>query len=158
MSIDDWSPDSRQLGERSEAAVINAVPQLEYVPDSENQRVDARMTAVFTPGSEIDSAGPVVVEAGTLVEIKSCAAVYGDRQRRGRFHLRRAQHEYLEENGGLYLLAVSAPNSRDVVAATVATPNAVRQELVESWIDTNDRPAYSKVAWSRVFEPSEVNP
>lgn len=147
---------SKRLGATSEAAVIDLVPQLEPVPDDENPHVDARMSGVFTPGSELDSCGLPVVEDGTPVEIKSASVVYGDAQRRGRFHLRRTQHEHLEENGGLYLLAVCDPNTRDVVAATIVAPNAVRQELVSSWIDSDGREPYAKVAWSRVFDPEDL--
>jgi hypothetical protein len=147
---------SKRLGESSEAAILDRVPQLEPVSDSDDPHVDARMCGVFTPSSELDSAGLLVIEDGTLVEIKSVSVVYGEGQRRGRFHFRETQHEYLEEQGGVYLLAVCAPHSRDVLAATIVPPNAVSQELVETWIDTDGREPYSKVAWSRVFDPAEI--
>lgn len=147
---------SRRLGESTEAAVIDAVPQLEYVPDSEDRRVDARFKAVFSPGSELKICGLPVVGKGTPVEIKSCAVVYGESNRRGRWHFRREQHEHLEDVGGLYLLAVAEPHSRDVVAALIAPANAVRHELLGTWIETDDRPPYCKISWSRVFDPSEL--
>ncbi|MFA9517570.1 hypothetical protein ACERIT_10195 [Halopenitus sp. H-Gu1] len=147
---------SRRLGETSESAVLDLVPQLEPVSDTENPHVDARMRGAFTPSSELDSAGLLIIEDGTLVEIKSVSVVYGEGQRRGRFHFRETQHEYLAEHGGVYLLAVCAPHSRDVLAATLAPPNAVGQELIETWSDTDGREPYSKVAWSRVFDPDEM--
>lgn len=146
---------SRQLGDTSETAVIEAVDELEYVPETED-RIDARMRCVFTPGSEVDASGLLVVEKGTPVEIKSCAAVIGEEQARGRWYLRRDQHEYLKENDGLYLFAVSEPHSRDVIAATIVAPNAVEQELISSWIECDEREPYAQIAWSRIFDVSEI--
>lgn len=147
---------SKRLGASSEAAVIELVPELEPVPDDEEEHVDARMRGAFTPSSELDSCGLPVVEDGTPVEIKSASVVYGDSQARGRWYFRRSQHEYLEEVGGVYLLAVCAPHSRDVLAATIVPANTVRQELVSGWTEADGRDAFTQSTWSRVFDEEDL--
>ena len=147
---------SKRLGETSEAAVIELVPELEPVPDDVDEHVDARMAAVFTPSSELDTCGLPVVAGGTPVEIKSASVVYGESDARGRWYFRRGQHEYLEEHGGVYLLTVCAPHSREVLAATIVPANTVRQELVDEWTEADGRDAFTQSTWSRVFHESEV--
>lgn len=147
---------ARRLGEESESAVISGTClPLEHVPDDENEHVDARFVDVFAPNQDVDAAGLVVVENGTLAEIKSCVDVYGQNERRGRWHFKKTQHEYLEANDGVYILTV-VDDDRDVLVATIVPPNLVDQELIESWIEDEDAD-YSKAAWSGVFSPEEVN-
>ncbi|AFK20216.1 hypothetical protein E6P09_14090 [Haloferax mediterranei ATCC 33500] len=60
--------------------------------------------------------GICLLKPGTVVEIESAMVVYGEAQRRGRFLLRRSQHEHLLEEGGVYLFAVCAPTpARDMI-------------------------------------------
>ena len=149
---------SREAGENAESAVLQAVPELEYVPDSEALHHDARATTLVTPDETVLFAGICLLEAGTVVEIKTVMAVYGENQKRGRYYLRKGQHEALLDAEGVYLFAVCEPNpDRDVIALKVV-PATIVDELVHSWISPDERPDYAQLAWTNVFNPSEVQP
>ena len=148
---------SRQGGENAESAVLEVVPELEYVPDTEARHYDARATTLVTPSETVMFAGICLLESGSLVEIKSVMAVYGENQRRGRYYLRRGQHEKLLEDAGIYLFAVCEPTpNRDVIALKVV-PASLVDELIGSWTDLDGRPSYTQLAWSRIFDPREVD-
>lgn len=147
---------SQQAGENAESAVLEAVPALEYVPDSEAGHYDARTTTPVTSSETLPFAEISVLEADSEVEIKSTMAVYGEKQRRGRFYLRQKQHERLEADEGVYLFAVCEPRpDRNVIAMKILPATAVG-DLPYSWIERDGRPDYAQFAWSRVFDPSEV--
>jgi len=149
---------SRAAGETAESAVIEAVPELEYVPDTEAEHYDARTTTLVTPSETVLFAGICLLEAETVVEIKSVMAVYGEGQARGRYYLRRGQHGRLLADQGVYLFAVCEPTpARDVLALKVI-PATLVDELVYSWIDPEDRAEYAQLAWSNIFDPCEVEP
>ncbi|WP_171006652.1 hypothetical protein [Halalkalirubrum salinum] len=149
-------PASKRGGFNAESAVIQLVPELDPVSDTDATHYDARVADVLSPSDRLPFYGMCVLEVGTVVEIKSTMAVSGSNQRRGRFHLRRTQHEHLVEQAGVYLFAVCEPTpTRDLIAAKIV-PATTIGGLVESWIDTDDRPPFSKIAWSRIFKPSEV--
>lgn len=149
---------SRQAGENAESAVLEAVPALEYVPDTEAEYYDARTTTLVTPSETVLFAGICLLEADLPVEIKSVMVVYGENQTRGRYYLRRGQHEKLLADGGVYLFAVCEPTpDRDVIRLKVL-PASIVDELVCSWIDPDDRAEYAQLTWSNMFDPSEVEP
>ena len=147
---------AKRGGENAEAAVLEAVPELEFVEDTEAVHYDARVADVLAPSTELPFVGMCVLEVGRLVEIKSTMAVYGENQSRGRFYLRREQHHWLAERGGVYLFAVCEPRpTRPVISAKVVPATTVGG-LVSSWIDAGDRPDYAQLAWSRIFPAEEV--
>lgn len=149
---------SKRGGENAESAVLDHVPELEYVPDSEAVHYDARVRELLSPSTDLPFVGMCVLSVGTAVEVKSVMAVYGENQRRGRYYLRREQHRRLLDAAGVYLFAVCKPTpARDVIAAKVVPATAV-DELVNSWIDPDDRPDYAQLAWSNVFDHAEVAP
>ncbi|MFD1641450.1 hypothetical protein [Halohasta litorea] len=147
---------SKRGGENAESAVIQRHPELEYVADTEARHYDARVSELLCPSPMLPFVGLCVLEVGTVVEIKSAMAVYGQSQRRGRFQLRRKQHQRLVDEAGVYLFAVCEPRpERSVIAAKVVPATSV-SSLVFSWIDTGDRADYAQLAWSRIFDESEV--
>jgi len=151
---------SRQAGDRAETEVLERVPELRYVTDSEAQHYDAVTEAVLAPRQELPFVGLCVLEAGTVVEIKSVAVVYGQNQRRGRFSLRRVQHQSLLDEAGVYLFAVCAPNSREVIGMKIVPATQVDhllESVTEGWRTAGDgREDYSQLAWTRIFKPDEL--
>jgi len=149
---------SKRGGENAESAVIEFIPELDYVPDTEALHYDARVRQAIWPRSDLPFIGVCVLEAGTAVEIKSVMAVYGEAQARGRFYLRREQHQKLVADAGVYLFAVCEPRpTRPVIAAKIV-PATSAEDVISSWIDAGDRPDYAQIAWSRIFQPVEVEP
>ncbi|SFR30369.1 hypothetical protein [Halorubrum sodomense] len=149
---------SKRAGENAEAAVLEAVDGLAYVPDTETEHVDARAETLVVPSRSLPFVGICLLEAGSLVEIKSAIPRLAS-GRRGRFYLRREQHELLRDAGGSYLFAVCEPRpGRDPVAMKVV-PATVADDAITAWRSGgDDRPECSQVAWSRIFHPSEVEP
>lgn len=147
---------SKRYGERVEADLVQRIDPLRYVPDEEATHYDAVTTGLLQPSVELPFVGLCLLEAGTQVEIKSAGVVYSERQRRGRFKIRRTQHESLLEAGGVYLFAVCAPNDdREVLAAKVAPATTV-DGLEYSWVETEDRSPYAQFAWNRIFDEGEI--
>jgi hypothetical protein len=148
---------SKRGGANAAAAVIQTLPELRHVPDSEAESWDAETTTLLEPSADLPFAGICLLERGTIVEIKSAMVVYGERQRRGRFLIRRGQHQRLLELAGSYLFAVCEPTpDRDVLAMKVV-PASLVDEFGFSWIDREQRSSYAQFAWTRVFRPSEVD-
>ncbi|WP_435551985.1 hypothetical protein [Natrinema sp. CGMCC1.2065] len=152
---------SRQAGDRSESVVLERVPQLRYVPDTESEHYDAIAEALVEPSDELPFVGIVVLEEGTSVEIKSVAIVYGEGQRRGRFQLRRTQHEALLESGGVYLFAVCAPHDRELIAAKVVPATQVDHLIdivTNGWRSAGEDRSeeYVQFSWARIFDPAEI--
>jgi hypothetical protein len=149
---------SKRAGENAEAAVLDAIDGLAPVAGEEHYDAVTE-TAVF-PSREHPFVGICVLEADLPVEIKSTMAVYGDRQRRGRFKLRRTQHEAIEDANGAYLFVVCEPHpTREPIAMKVVPAGMVGDlvDAVASWCDEgDDRGPKAQIAWSRVFEPDEI--
>lgn len=143
-------------GENAEAAVIQTVSEIEHLTDIEDVHADARATTVIVPDDQLPTVALPVVEIGTLIEIKSVMVVYGEGQTRGRYYLRKQQHQHLLENGAIYLFAVCAPMPDRPILALKLVPATVVTDLVSSWIDAGDRANYAQIAWSRIFDPAEV--
>lgn len=146
-------------GENAAAAVIQSVPQLEHVPDTEAEWYDARVQEYLVASEDIPMVGRCLLDPETAVEIKSAMVVATANQSRGRFYLRRRQHEQLVQAGAVYLFVVceSTP-TRDPIAMRVVAARDV-DELVASWIGVDgDRAeqAYAQLAWSRVFDPGAI--
>jgi len=149
---------SKRVGQRSQSALIQQVENLRYVGDSEARWHDAVAEGLITPTRELPFVGVCLLEAGTPVEIKSAAVVYGKTsQRPGRFQLRESQHEKLVDAGAMYAFVVGDPSpDRELLAAKIVPAVAVT-ELVNSWIETADREPYAQFAWTRVFSDAAVN-
>lgn len=146
---------SKRAGDRAEAAVIDTVRDLAPVSDTEAEHYDAEPVTAIGPSDELHFAGINVIESGTPVEIKTCIPRLSSGSR-GRFNLRRQQHERLVEDGATYLFAVVEPNTRDPISMKVAAATSV-DDVIGSWMDGGeDRGDYAQVRLSNVFEPSEV--
>ncbi len=152
---------SRQAGDRSETVVLERVPELRYVPDTESPHYDAIAESLLEASAELPFVGIVVIESGTPIEIKSVGVVYGERQRRGRFQLRRGQHEALLEAGGVYLFAVCAPHDRELIIAKVVPATQVSHLIdvvTDGWRSAGEERSeeYVQFTWARVFDPSDI--
>lgn len=147
---------SKRAGEAVEGEVIQRYPELEYVPDADAHHYDARVSRLLCPSDALPFVGMCLLEVGTPVEIKSTMVVYGEAQSRGRFYLRRKQHQRLVDESGVYLFAVCKPQpSRPVIGAKVVPATTVGG-LVSSWIEAGDRADYAQLAWSRIFDEAEL--
>lgn len=145
---------SRQLGDRTAAAVYQRVDALEHVPDREAEWYDARPETAVWP-STVPLVGMAVVEAGRPVEIKSCVRDLGDQ--RGRIYLRRDQHRQLVDAGAVYLFAIVDDRDREPVAAKIF-PATVVDDVIPAWRDAGDgRQDCSQISWARFFDPDEVS-
>ena len=147
---------SKRIGESVEGAVIQAVPELDPVADRD-AHVDAEVVETIDPRPDLPTVGLAVVERGAAIEIKSCGAVVTTSQQRGRFYLRRQQHEYLLDVAGSYLFAVTPPHKRTPLAMKIVPATAVA-DVLSSWIDPDGREPYAQVSWSRIFDVAEVDP
>lgn len=147
---------SQQFGENAESAVIEVVPEIEWVPDSDAEHWDGEVVDVITPDAQLPTVGLPVVGVGTEVEIKSAAVVVTQSQRSGRFQIRRQQHERLCELGAVYLFAVCEPRRQRDVLALKIVPAVVVDDLDWSWIQCAGRDDYAQFSWSQVFGDSEV--
>lgn len=149
---------AKRAGENAEHEVFDVVAELEPTADREHHDAVAK-TAVF-PHADLPFVGLCVLEAGTIVEIKSTMAVQTSAQRRGRFKLRENQHEALHDAGGVYLFVVCEPRPARTAIAMKVVPATTVDHVVDevaSWRDELDgRGRKTQLAWSRVFDPAEV--
>ena len=139
----------KRAGENGEAAVREEVPQLESVPDEEDVHVDARATT--------EIGGEVFIDEGQLVEIKTCSVVITDRQRYGRYYLRRDQHDHLLEKGAVYAFGVCEPRpDRDLIALSFVAAEDV-DKIIPDWRSGGEnRPECVQIAWTNVVDETEV--
>lgn len=148
-----WSVPPKHGGETAAAAVLELVPGIEPVPDSEAIHYDSRPTTEITNHQRLDFVELDGIESGTPVEIKSVMVVQTADQQRGWFNLRQGQHEKLLADDGVYLFAVCEPTpSRDVLAMT-AVPAALVEDLRSDWRTPDGRLPYTQLAWSRLIDP-----
>ncbi|MEA1931194.1 MAG: hypothetical protein U9O06_06570 [Euryarchaeota archaeon] len=146
---------SKQLGDRAETEVIAYVDELEYVADQEAEHFDAVPSRARYPSEQVRFAGIAVIEQDRPVEIKTCIPRLSSGQR-GRFYLRRGQHDRLVEAGGCYLFAVTTPHQREPIACKVAAARTVT-DVIPSWRDAGDgRQQCSQLSLSRIFDPNEI--
>ncbi|WP_241431996.1 hypothetical protein [Haloferax mucosum] len=133
---------SRKAGDTVESTLLQDHTELRHVSDHEHEHHDALTTELLTSSRELPFVGICLLEPGTVVEIKSAMVVYGEAQRRGRFLLRRSQHDHLLEAGGVYLFAVCAPTpSRGIIAAKIV-PASLVDEFDFSEIRFEDSPKF----------------
>jgi len=146
---------SKQIGDRLESEVIQLVPGLEWVSDREDQHIDAVTTEAVWPSDQLHLGGICVLEPETRVEIKS-AAVRLTSGQRGRFYVRKHQHKkLLSDGGGVYLLAIYAPASYDVICLA-GVPATIVDSRLSSWRDLDRGETYTQVSWSSVINPAIV--
>jgi hypothetical protein len=147
---------SKRAGERAESNVIDAVPELDYLPDAEVEHADAEVETTISPRPSLPTVALPVVEQGTLVEIKS-AMVRLESGGHGRFYLRREQHEAIVDEAGVYLFVVCEPTPDRSLLALKIVPATSLGEIVSSWRRAGpDRTEYTQLRWGRVFDADEV--
>lgn len=144
---------NRIAGELVEDAVDHRVSGLALLPE-DVEEIDAIATTAISPSTELPFCGIAVLERGTLVEIKSAVRQLSTGSK-GRFYLRKRQHERLLDAGASYLFAV-VDDSRQLLAVKIV-PAVIVDDVVPSWIVSgNGRGPYAQLAWSRVFDDVEV--
>lgn len=152
---------ARQVGESAEAEVVQVIDGLRSVPDATAEFHDAVVESPITPSHECPMVGICLLEPGVCVELKSTIPWYDLGTQRGRFQVRRGQHQRLLEDGGVYLFAVCVPErQRRPVAMKVVPATTVDHEVVDglAWISAGaDREDYCQFSWSRVFDEQEVD-
>ncbi|SNZ06439.1 hypothetical protein SAMN06269185_1171 [Natronoarchaeum philippinense] len=156
MSSQSRTASSKRAGERAEGNVIDAVPELAHLPDTEVEHVDAEVETAISPRPALPTVALPVVEQGTLVEIKS-AMVRLDSGGHGRFYLRREQHKAVLDAEGVYLFAVCEPTPDRAILALKFVPATSIDDVVSSWRRAGpDRPEYTQLRWGRIFDADEI--
>lgn len=157
-----WHP--RDLGESAEGAVFQLALPLRPVASDESvvsgsAEIDAVTTAPLRSSRRTPFAGTALLETGTPVEIKSVAVVTGEAETRGRFLLRKQQHEALLSADGAYLFAVCEPRRERHLIATKVVAAGLVDDLVGTWTAiAGDRSeeATTKLAWSVLFRADRI--
>jgi hypothetical protein len=156
MSVGDEWPDSKAAGKRVEAEVVQVVDGIEPVSD-DDARADSRATTAMYPSQDLPFSSICVVESGTPVEIKSAMVRATAANERGRYYLRRDQHEFLLNQRAVYLLAVCKPTPQREILSKRIVPAAVVNEFRHPWKTPDDRPAYDQLAWSVLIDSRRIN-
>ena len=152
-------PSSKESGETVEANVVQRVPELRYVSDRTAEWHDAEVIALFEPPHpEVTFFGINLLAVGVPVEIKAAQLWYSSGQR-GRFYVRKRQHQRLLNAAGAYLFAVYVPRPGHPVRTMGVVPASLVDEYLPDGWTTRDRSGeegYRQLAWSRVFDPDDV--
>lgn len=147
----------RRAGDNAETAVCDAVDALEYVRDTEVEYADARVNGLLEPSEKFDQFALPLVEDGTLVEIKSTIVVATEDQQRGRFYVRKDQHDKLVAEGAVYVFAVCEPKPQRPVLALAMLPATIVDDLVPSWVEAGEgRSDYGRFTWSNLIDPEAL--
>lgn len=158
LQAQDLAP-NKAAGLEAARRAVAKLPHCSLVPDAVAMHYDAVATAPVSPSRAVPFVGLCLLERGTRIEVKSVRQRYADGQR-GRFYLRTDQHESLLDHGGVYLFVVTTEDAsgRRPVACKIVPATTVDGLLPDGWLDGGpDRSDYRQVAWSRVFEPAEVD-
>lgn len=95
-----------------ERGLFDELPvDVEHVDQSEAVHYDGRFVSRYVSTDDLPIIGRMAVDAGTIVELKTCQEWIDDEgsrsdRRRGRWQLQKQAHEYLEEHDGIYCLLV----------------------------------------------------
>ena len=149
---------NKAAGLEASRRAVAQLPNCSLVPDSVAPHYDAVATGPVSPSRATPFVGLCVLPAGTEIEVKSTLRRYS--ARRGRFSIRRDQHERLVEEAGVYLLVVTEADAsgRRPIAQKVVPATTVDAIVADSWVDAGDGRVddYAQRAWSRFFAPAEV--
>lgn len=143
--MSDAAARSKALGEEIEEIVIDDLETVEPVEDE-----DAAIDAVALEA--------VSIPANAEIEIKACSRRISDgsRSRRGRFYLRRRQHEQLLERGAWYLFVVYESDDDgeiEEIVGTLAVPARVVDSIVSSWSDAGrGHGGIKQLTWTRLID------
>jgi len=157
MSLDASLAPNKKAGISVEIAVAtDHVPALQLVPDEVAEHYDAVATTLITPTDALPFVGICLLERGSIVEIKSTITAYAD-GRRGRFKIRRAQHEALLNGAASYLFAICRDTFDRPVVALKIVPATTVDAVIHGWIESSGtRSDYAQISWGSIFDPVEV--
>lgn len=151
-------PSPKRSGDLVESEVIELVDELEYVTDRKAEWHDARVVSLLEPSTDVVFCSINLLQVGVEVEIKAAQLRLASGAR-GRFFIRKRQHERLVEEDGAYLFAVYHPRGHEVVAMAVMPASILDELLPDGWTTVEgDRSeeGYRQLAWSRVLDPEDV--
>lgn len=153
-------PDVEQIEARERRILSQAPFEARHVPDAETQAYDAVMAEPFHPTSTVSAYGTVVVEAGTILELKTCQQWIGDRhsrsgRRRGQFKLQKGHHETLKELDAKYASLVLTEDER-LLGGRLVDPSDL--DPVLSWTNGGSKYADERatVPWYKIVPKAEV--
>jgi hypothetical protein len=153
-------PSSKRSGDEVDHLVVERVPALRSVPDTEARGHDAVATRAIAPSEALPLATPLLLP-GRPVEIKAAQTRLASGAR-GRWYLRQRQHESLVDAGGYYVLACYAPTrpTHEIRGLVGVPASIVDEHLPDGWIDVQDderrEEGYRQLAWSRLIDPETV--
>ena len=160
MSADVAPRSSKHSGETVEANVLDRVPELAYVSDRTAEWHDAEVVTLLEPCEDVVFYALPLLAVGTVVEIKAAQLRLASGQR-GRFYIRKRQHQKLLDANGVYLFAVYDPrDDHRVLRMAVWAASLVDELLPDGWTAVHGDRAeegYRQLAWSRVIDPEEVD-
>jgi hypothetical protein len=151
MSAQDWAT-SKASGSRIEHEIVEKLP-VTYVTDDVAAWYDCELTRPAT-ADDLRLGGRVVIPTGSPIEIKG-ARVRNGADDRGRFYLRKKQHERLEAADGFYLFVVYKPGDAPLRGLLLVPADNVTR-ILPSWIEPEDRATYAQLAWSQLFDTDSV--
>ena len=149
----------KRTGSSVESVVVDGNPELESVPDTVAHWHDARTTDLLVPDDDRPFGGVCLVESETPVEIKGTIPTQsnGERDTAGRWFVKRASHERLLKECGVYCLCVYAPSpSTPILAERIVPASIIDELLAESWYD-NGRREVAKLTWTTLIDREEVD-
>jgi hypothetical protein len=148
----------KKAGEEVEDNILQRVTELRYVTDQTAEWHDARVETLLEPPHDaVTFYGVNLLAVGSIVECKGAQYRYANGQR-GRWYIRKGQHERLLDAGGFYALAVYDPRDRRLRAIAVIPASLVDELLPDDWITRDDRAerGYNQLGWARLLDPEEV--
>jgi len=113
--------------------------------------------AEFSVDLEGDLAG-VIAPEGTPVEVKTCRYRYDDPsgRRRGRWWIKRANHEQLLDQDGEYVLTVHDADTAEILRQGLVTATTVDAIVDGEWwacgAGGKTAEEYRQITWSAVFD------
>lgn len=112
----------------------------------------------FTADLIAPTAEQVIVDAGAVVEVKSCWPRYESRA--GRWWIRRHNHDRLVEADGLYALGVVDRSSEEVLRLGLLGAGIVDAIIDGEWWDPGDGgrsvEEFRQIPWTEIFDSLQL--
>lgn len=153
---------SKAVGESVQELTIETVDELQpaEVPadwgySDDDFWYDAVTATALFASDAVPMVGICVVERDTPVEIKAALATISDgsHSRRGRFTLRRDQHERLLESNGVYCFVVYEPGDEDdteELLGLLVVPAFEIEDIRSTWYEPSGRADYWQLSLARL--------
>lgn len=141
--------DNSDFGLNAETAACENWPLERISGDAdEPDQFDARFSEDF-----VGDGGGLIVAAGTPVEVKTCRLAYD--QRKGRWWIRRDNHERLLQDGGEYVLSVYKEATGEILRQRLVSAQIIDSLIDQWWAAGNGHhettEEFVQLPWSKVF-------